>query len=89
MQPLIRPLPKTKINITTVDQICTQIMPVTVPIAIEKIFDQGTPDQICTALMPALCDALACDRCFLYLRLLKLGKVGLPIATATAPMIPT
>ena len=60
--------------ITTVDQICTQIMPVTVPIAIEKIFDQGTPDRICTALMPALCDALACDRCFLYLRRPQTGQ---------------
>jgi GAF domain-containing protein len=36
-------------------------------IAIILAADQA-PDAIFTALMPALCEALSCDRCFLYLR---------------------
>ncbi|HEY9643335.1 MAG TPA: GAF domain-containing protein [Coleofasciculaceae cyanobacterium] len=45
------------------------------PLEIEKIFNSGaSADAICTALMPALCQALACDRCFLYLRQPQTGQ---------------
>lgn len=41
----------------------------TLPVQLETIFASlHEPDAIFTALMPALCEALRCDRCFLYLR---------------------
>lgn len=39
------------------------------PVQLETLFaSMQEPDAIFTALMPALCEALHCDRCFLYLR---------------------
>ncbi|KAM3094487.1 GAF domain-containing protein [Phormidesmis sp. 146-35] len=38
-------------------------------IDLDTIFTVGSdPNAVFTALMPALCEALECDRCFLYLR---------------------
>lgn len=39
------------------------------PIEIEAIFaTEQNSDAVFAALMPALCDAMKCDRCFLYVR---------------------
>ncbi len=39
------------------------------PIEIEAIFaTEQSSDAVFAALMPALCDAMKCDRCFLYVR---------------------
>ncbi|MBW4661999.1 MAG: GAF domain-containing protein [Drouetiella hepatica Uher 2000/2452] len=58
------------------------------PIALEEIFNQGNPDQICTALMPALCQALNCDRCFLYLRHPQTGQGRITHCYSRSPDFP-
>ncbi len=58
------------------------------PIALEEIFNQETPERICTALMPALCEALKCDRCFLYLRHPQTGQGRITHCYSRSPEYP-
>jgi GAF domain-containing protein len=56
-------------------KVMLEMMTGELPSEIEKIWaSENQADAICTALMPALCQALECDRCFLYLRHPQTGQ---------------
>jgi len=65
------------------------VIPENLPIAIKEIWASGQPpDAICAALMRLLCQALNCDRCFLYVRNPQTGQGRITHCFSRSPEFP-